>query len=148
MPTNEDDFAAWLLQQATWLRQGQYSQLDAVRLADEIEGLAADQMELIGNGLTTILKHMLKRDYLPQGSRDNWAGEVDFQQTYVTRALMRSPSLYAHAESELADFYTVARRAAAGETGCREDQFPLHIPWSLDKILIKTASGKNNSCSD
>lgn len=91
MPTNEDDFAAWLLEQATWLRQGQFSQLDAVRLADEIEGLAADQMELIGNGLTTILKHMLKRDYLPQGSRDNWAGEVNFQQTYVTRALMRSP---------------------------------------------------------
>jgi hypothetical protein len=145
MSTNEDDFAAWLLQQAAWLRQGQFSRLDAVRLADEIEGLSADQMELIDNGLTTILKHMLKRDYLPQGSRDNWAGEVDFQQTFVTRVLMRSPSLYAHAESELADFYTAARRAAAGETGCPEDRFPLYIPWSMDKILISTSGEKNNS---
>lgn len=148
MPTIKDDFAVWLLQQAAWLRQGQFTRLDAVRLADEIEGLAADQMELIDNGLTAILKHMLKRDYFPQGSRDNWAGEVGFQQTYVTRTLMRSPSLYSHVESELADFYTAARRAAAGETGCPEDLFPLHMPWSLDKILIETASGKNDNYSD
>ncbi len=62
----ETDFYQWTQQQAALLRQGQWSQVDAANLAEEIESMGKSDRRAIWSHLINILLHLLKWQYQPE----------------------------------------------------------------------------------
>ena len=55
----ETDFYAWTQEQASLLRQQQWSQLDLGNLIEEIESLGKQQRQELRNRLTVLIGHLL-----------------------------------------------------------------------------------------
>ena len=59
-PAYEDDFVAWLEDQAQRARRGEIDALDLENIAEELEGMARSDRREIRNRLTVLLVHLLK----------------------------------------------------------------------------------------
>ncbi len=76
-PAYEDDFVAWLEDQAGRARRGEVEGLDLENIAEELEGMARSDRREIRTRLTVLLVHLLKyvsptEKTLLQLARDNW----------------------------------------------------------------------------
>lgn len=59
----ETDFYAWTQEQAEFLRDGKWSQLDLVNLIEEIESFGKQQRYELRNRLSILIEHLLKWEY-------------------------------------------------------------------------------------
>ncbi|MGH7030109.1 MAG: DUF29 domain-containing protein [Stellaceae bacterium] len=66
-PAYEDDFVAWLEDQAQLARRGETDSLDLGNIAEELEGMARGDHREIRNWLTVLLIHLLKCSIRPIG---------------------------------------------------------------------------------
>jgi Domain of unknown function DUF29 len=64
MPCNcadyQEDFYAWTVEQGRLLRSGEFSSIDALNIAEEIEALGRSDRREILSRLTVLLTHLLK----------------------------------------------------------------------------------------
>jgi hypothetical protein len=74
VPTYEEDFVAWLEDQAQHARRGEIDALDLENIAEELEGMARSDRREIRNRLTVLLTHLLKYMTSREGGRP--AGSV------------------------------------------------------------------------
>jgi Domain of unknown function DUF29 len=131
----ETDFYAWTQQQATLLRDKNWSQIDLPNLVEEIESLGKQQRQELRNRLSILIGHLLKWDYQPQFRSRSWLATLRVQRRDTLRLLQDNPSLKPDLEAALQDAYKNARDLAMGETDLPEQTFPLDCPYSITEIL-------------
>jgi len=87
--------------------------------------------------LTTLLLHLLKWTYQPQGQSwgHSWADSIRAARTEAQGLLARFPHLRTRQETAYARAYPRACRQAARETGLPLSNFPKTCPWTLEQIL-------------
>jgi len=68
----ETDFYAWTQEQAMFLRNQQWSQIDMPNLIEEIESLGKQQRQELRNYLSVLVGHLLKWHYQPQYRSRSW----------------------------------------------------------------------------
>lgn len=131
----ETDFYAWTQEQASLLRQQQWSQLDLGNLIEEIESLGKQQRQELRNWLTVLIGHLLKWEYQPQRRSRSWLATIRLQRLDVSELLEENPSLKPYLEEALQKAYAKGFLLAVGETELPRRTFPAECPYNLAEIL-------------
>ncbi|MFN5515023.1 MAG: DUF29 domain-containing protein [Cyanobacteriota bacterium] len=131
----EQDFYSWSLQQADFLAQGRFNQLDISHLVEEIQDLGNrhyDQMEF---RVTQLVAHLLKWRVQHWKQTNSWRATIRVQCTAIAKLLKRNPGLKSRLEEALSESWSEARDLAIAETDLPDSQFPESCPFLLSEIL-------------
>jgi Domain of unknown function DUF29 len=142
VPTNprDGDFCGWLANQASILRSGNYSALDSVNIAEELEGMAALQRDKVVSLLRVVLVHLLKWHYSKiRRSESRWKISLVTARVDMTDILEDSRILRNELPSLLAKAYRGARSVAGTQMGLAKRDwqrlFPDICPWTESQVL-------------
>jgi Domain of unknown function DUF29 len=142
MPRNridyEEDFYAWTVEQARLLRSGEFSSIDVVNTAEEIESLGRSDKRAIESRLTVLLSHLLKWQLQPAMRSSSWSGTIREQRRQIEKLLRESPSLRPFVPDVLAEAYSDAREDSVDETGLPETDFPQECPFTVEQVLSRS----------
>ena len=134
-PAYDEDFVAWLENQARHARRGEIEGLDLDNIAEELEGMARGDRREIRNRLTVLLAHLLKC-LVQQGRRSSsWFATIAEQRFQLSELSEDSPSLRIYPAQILDRYYPVARRDAARQTRLPESRFPERCPFTIEEIF-------------
>jgi hypothetical protein len=134
-PSYEEDFVAWLQDQAGRARRGEVEGLDLENIAEELEGLARSDRREIRSRLTVLLTHLLKCLVQPRKRSSSWLETIAEQRDGITQLIEDSPSLRAYPGEFLERSYPAARRKAARQTRLPEREFPERCPFDIEAVL-------------
>jgi hypothetical protein len=136
-PLYEQDFYAWTQEQAALLRKGVVHDLDLTHLAEEIESLGKSDRRALGSHLRTLVMHLLKWQYQPDGrlTGHSWESSILNARAEITELVEDSPSLEREVPGLLTRWYPLARRQAAAETRLPLPTFPTTCPWTPEHVL-------------
>ena len=130
----EQDFYAWLMEQAAHMRAKKWRALDIDNIAEELEALGREQRHALRSHLRILLIHLLKWAYQPERRTEGWCHSIGNARAEISGRLEMSPSLRRELPDVVAWAYQRARRAAANETGTPLETFPETCPWSLERL--------------
>jgi hypothetical protein len=133
-PAYEDDFVAWLEDQARHARCGEIDALDLENIAEELEGMARSDRREIRNRLEVLLMHLLKCKVRSEKRATSWLGTIFEQRGHITQLIEDSRSLRSFPAEILDRAYPEARRKAALQMRLREAAFPETCPFAIDDI--------------
>jgi len=133
----EDDFYAWANEQAERLRRGEWSKLDPLNLAEEIEDLGRELHHKLESAFRIILLHLLKWDHQPERRARSWVGSIKVHRLDAEDLLDMHPSLKPRVNEAVRDAYRRAWIKAAAETGLDEATFPPECPYVPDEIMTR-----------
>jgi hypothetical protein len=131
----EDDFHAWLENQAQALRAGDLHRLDLVNLADEVEGLGASERRELRSRLAVLIQHLLKWQLQPENHCGSWRGTINEQRYRIELVLQDSPSLRRRLPEFLPKAYARGSCKAVEDMTLLCSPFPETCPYSVDDIL-------------
>ena len=134
-PAYEDDFVAWLEDQAQHARRGEIDALDLENIAEELEGMARSDRREIRNRLAVLLAHLLKCWIRPEKRSASWIEAIAEQRDGIIHVIEDSPSLQSFSAQILDRAYPEARRKAALQMRLRETAFPETCPFTIDEVL-------------
>ncbi len=137
----DEDYHAWLVEQAEALHSRQYYRVDFDALAEELEEMGRRERDALVSDLEVSLRHMLKLAYESRPIQRRWRErqwklDTVGHRNRVKDLLERSGSLAKDFEEFKAKAYARARRAAG--IAIDPDQQPvgpLDCPWSKEQIL-------------
>lgn len=131
----EQDYHAWLQQQAVLLRTGRFAEADIANLAEEIEYLSKQQQQSVVNTLVRLLLHLLNYGAQSEDYAEHNRASIREHRRRLHEAFNDSPSLLPYADSVLAECYGDAREQAAEETGLTLATFPATCPFTLEQVM-------------
>jgi hypothetical protein len=134
MSDYEHDFYGWTQGQAALLRAGQWTSVDVMNLAEEIEDLGLRDRDAIESQLVRLLLHLLKLTYDP-ATRPRRGWRVTVADARERLARKARGSLQDYPATYLSTAYRYARRKAALATGRPLAEFPEACPWRLAQVL-------------
>jgi uncharacterized protein DUF29 len=138
-PSYDQDFVAWLEDQARRARRGEAGELDLENIAEELEGMARGDRREIRNRLIVLLLHLLKYSAQPRRRSSGWLSTIGEQRSRIATVIDDSPSLRPFPGSILDQCYVDARSRAALETGLSESSFPERCPFGV--VKCSTSAG-------
>jgi hypothetical protein len=131
----DEDFVAWLEDQARRARHGKAGELDLENIAEELEGMARSDRREIRNRLIVLLIHLLKYSAQPKRRSSGWLATIGEQRSRIATVINDSPSLKSFPGSILEHCYADARSRTALETGLPETDLPEGCPFGVDQVL-------------
>lgn len=131
----EEDFYAWIQNQAAKLRARAHAEIDWENIAEEIESLGRRERLEIRERLRALLVLLLKWDTLPGLRSHTWQSRISEERDWIQATLDDSPSLREFPTEIIENAYFDARRRAADETGLRASAFPRELPYAIDKVF-------------
>jgi hypothetical protein len=131
----ETDFYAWTQEQASLLRNHQWTQIDLANLIEEIESLGKQQRQELRNRLSVLIGHLLKWEYQPQSRSRSWLATIRIQRLEISELMADNPSLKPSLEEVFQKAYLKSVALAVGETNLPECTFPKACSYSLSDVL-------------
>jgi hypothetical protein len=134
-PSYNQDFYAWIMQNAKLIRQGKFSEVDAENVAEELESMGKGDRRKLINRFAVLLAHLLKWQFQPERRGNSWKYTIKEQRLRVAELLNDSPSLNYELGQQLENAYEMALLIAAKETSLNVDAFPKNLSFSLEQSL-------------
>ena len=140
-PYKEEDFYAWLLDQARILRTYATigSRIDWADLAEELEGMARNEERGLRSYLEVLLIHLLKWKYQPERRDRSWEVSVAKARAEIISRLEDSPSLKTKLTILTDKAYQTARKIAGLEMGWEKQKskatLPTVCPWRDSEFM-------------
>ena len=131
----DQDFNQWLEKNVALLKAGQYKELDAANIAEELESMGKRDKRQLVNRMIILLAHLIKWHYQPGAISSSWKGTIIEQRRRLLQLLSDSPSLKPLLEERLNMAWQEARKTASAETGQPMSTYPEVCPWELQTIL-------------
>jgi hypothetical protein len=114
----DSDFYAWTQSAAEGLRQGQLSESDVERVAEEVADMGKRDRRELRSRMTVLIMHLMKWAAQPKlRSKSTWRSTINEQRDQINELLADSPSLRVSLNQELPRLYSRAAYRAADETG-------------------------------
>jgi hypothetical protein len=130
----EQDETAWLEAMSALVAARRFEDMDHQHLSEYLSDMAKRDRREVFSRLVTLLTHLLKWEYQPDGRGGSWRGTI-LEQRRELQQLCESGTLHKHAGAVLTDTFAAVRRQAAAETGLDLSALPVELPWSLDEVL-------------
>ena len=134
-PGYEEDLCAWALENATLLRAGRLSEIDAQHIAEEMEDMGKSERRALRSHLHTLLLHLLKWHLQPTHRGVSWKLSIRNAHHRIGIILKDSPSLRQQIQGLIMEEYPTARLDAIDETGLPEASFPDTCPYAVDQVI-------------
>jgi hypothetical protein len=131
----EEDFYAWTLEQAKLLRSGEFSRIDALNVAEEIESVGRRDRRELADRLENLSVELLKWRSQPGARCGNWQSAILQERFEIEHIVEDSPSLRQFAADCLAEAYSNARERVIETMGLLQPDFPADCPFTLDQVL-------------
>lgn len=131
----EQDFYAWLNDQASKLRARSHNDIDWDNLAEEVEDVGRNQKHQLRKRLGVLLMHLLKWEFQPGRRSHSWQSTISEQRAHIAGLIEISPSLVRLPDESMDWSYEWARRHAISETGLPDATFPKSSPYSAAQAL-------------
>jgi hypothetical protein len=129
------DYDAWINAQAALLRGGRLTDLDALRLAEELEAMSRRERNELVSRLVILIAHLLEWQYQAAHRSSGWRGSIVEQRVQIDRELRLSPSLKPFVPEAVSQAYPDALRIATQETGLDRSVFPADCPYGSAELL-------------
>jgi hypothetical protein len=134
-PGYEEDLYAWALENASLLRAGRLSEIDADHIAEELEDMGKSERRALRSHLHNLLLHLLKWQVQPTHRVVSWKLSIRNARHRIEIILQDSPSLSPRIRGFIVDEYPVARLDAIDETGLLETSFPADCPYAVEQVI-------------
>jgi hypothetical protein len=131
----ENDFFGWSIEQAHYIKQGQFEKLDIINLQEEIESMGKSEIRALESHLQNALMHMLKQKYQSERNGKSWQSSIKEAKIQANKILKKNPSLKYKLREIFDDAYEIARIAASRETNIDEEIFPINCPWEIEELV-------------
>src|SRR5712692_9681304 len=137
----DDDFHAWLLDQAQTLRRiaDKVPSLDCAEIAEELEGMARSDEHALESFLERLLKHLLKWRYESHRQSPSWRVSIQNSRSNIRNRLADSPSLRPRLTTLIARAYERARRSAGVKMKLDQrvwsEQSPVSCRWGAEQLI-------------
>ncbi|MFB2892162.1 DUF29 domain-containing protein [Aerosakkonemataceae cyanobacterium BLCC-F50] len=131
----ETDFYTWTVEQAKFLRNEDWNNLDIPNLAEEIESLGKQDRRELRNRLRILIGHLLKWQFQANKRSNSWSNTIDEQRFQILGLLQESPSLKPYLPDAISEVYKYALKLAMSETSLSKESFPQESPYNLEQIL-------------
>ena len=129
------DYFAWLNEQADHLSEGRFFALDIPNLVDEIRDLGRTEKREIQSRLGVLLVHLLKWRYQSERRSGSWRATMIEQRARILKRVQESPSLRNYPAEILDEEYRLARAETAAESNLKESTLPAQCPFTIDQVL-------------
>lgn len=129
------DFYTWTQNQARYLRNRDFTQLDIEHLIEEIENMGRAERRQLTSRLEVLLMHLLKWAYQPALRGRSWELTITEQRRRIAKLLQESPGLQHYLPDLLNEAYADATFSAMRETGLPQETFPARCPYTLEQVL-------------
>jgi hypothetical protein len=131
----EKDFVAWSHEQAIYLRNGDFANLDIEHLIQEMGEMGSSNRDAIENHLDNLILHLLKVENQPEKLCNSWNASIANARNSIRRIIRKNPSLKKYPSEVVEGCYQEAIAGASRETGIAIKLFPKECPWDLNYIL-------------
>lgn len=131
------DFYAWLMNNASLLRQHKFNEVDIEHIAEELESMGKSEKRELTSRLTVLLAHLLKWKFQSALRSRSWKNTILTQRIDILELLDDSPSLKYELEERVVIAYEKARLSAEDETGIDKNNFPEICPFTFEQLLKK-----------
>jgi hypothetical protein len=131
----DEDFVAWLEEQAGHLRAARLAVLDLPNLAEELEDMGRSERRELDSRLEILIAHLLKKDIQPEAYTRSWDATINEQRRALRRLLESSPSLVKTLAARVPAIYPDARARAVDETGLAAGKFPKASPYAVGEVM-------------
>ena len=131
----ERDYYLWLSHTAQLIKEGKFSEVDAVNLVEEIEDMGRSEKRAVKSNLIIVLLHLLKYKYQPAKRTNSWKSSIREHRRRLRDDFQASPSLKRYFEEIFDECYQDGREQAADETGLPLDTFPNLSPFTPTEVL-------------
>ncbi|MBE9229324.1 DUF29 domain-containing protein [Phormidium sp. LEGE 05292] len=131
----ETDFYAWTIEQAQFLRDGSWNNLDVPNLIEEIESLGKQERQKLRNRLAILFAHLLKWEFQPSHRSHSWLGTIKEQRRRIIELLEENPSLKPYLPEAKEKAYLDGLDLAVQETSMSYKVFPSECPYELNEVL-------------
>src|SRR5205823_14797508 len=138
-PAYEQDFVAWLEDQAQHARRHDIENLDLENIAEELEGMARSDRREIRNHLIVLLVHLLMHKFQPRRRSRGWRATIAEQRQRIAAVIDDSPSLQPFPASIINRCYADARSQAALETSLSAGDFPETCPLDRKSTRLNSS---------
>jgi hypothetical protein len=138
MTTYDQDFYSWALEQARLLRDGHFTQVDVLNIAEELEDMGHAKERALESQLTRLLAHLLKWHCQPEGrawSGNSWRASIRESRKALQKLLRKNPGLKPHLAELFDEAYDSAVNWAIAETNLPQARFPVACPWTLEQAI-------------
>jgi hypothetical protein len=131
----ENDVAEWAVEQAAWIRSGQFSKADKMQIAEELEGIRDSCRFELEERCAMLLARLARWNRQPGFRCELWRYLIDLQRGRVEGLLRRLPSLRALIQDPefTQDAWLGALIKVVGEGNCYT--LPDASPWPLEQAL-------------
>jgi hypothetical protein len=131
----DQDYYLWIQQTLQVLQSGEFSELDAKNLSEEIEDMGISQKNSLESNLIVLLIHLLKWKYQPEQRSGSWKGSIREHRRRILKSFKDSPSLKRYFAEIFEECYQEAREQASDQTGLSPEIFPGQCPFTQELIL-------------
>lgn len=131
----ETDFHAWTIEQAQFLREGSWNNLDVPNLIEEIESLGKQERQKLRNRLAILFAHLLKWEFQPSHRSNSWLGTIKEQRRRIIELIEENPSLKPYLSEAKEKAYLDGLDLAVQETSISYKLFPSECPYELNQAL-------------
>jgi hypothetical protein len=133
----DQDFYTWTQTTAAAIRAGEWQDLDARMIAEEIEQLGISRAHAVTSYLKQLTMHLLKWRYQPERRQTghSWESSIINARSEIATLLDENPGLRSLLEDFLNKAYPTARRLARAQTRLPLSTFPATCPWTLEQVL-------------
>ena len=127
------DFYDWCMEQARFLANGEFDNLDLENLKEEIESMGKRDFRELKNRFAVLICHLLKWQFQSELQGKSWKLTITVQRREIQDLLKDSPSLRPKIKENFSDFWAYGVEKAQQETGLPD--FPSSPIWTIDDIL-------------
>ena len=130
----EQDLCAWAQANADLLRVGQLADIDAARIAEELEDMGKSERRSLRGHTRNLMVHLLKWQHQPERRCTSWELSILNARNEIKDILVESPSLVAEFPDCAESVYAAARKIAALETKLDISTFPKACSYSTEQL--------------
>lgn len=142
----EQDFAAWIQQHISLLKQGRVNEIDIEHLIKELEDMGKSNQRELFSHFKILIAHLLKwqfqlrqlSNYRESWQGGSWQATIVEQRSQIVDQLEQSPSLKHQLQEAVIKAYPKAVDIAVKETGLPKSTFPDACPYTLEQLLDDT----------
>jgi hypothetical protein len=133
----ERDPYAWSIEQARFLREGRYDEVDVENVADEILSVGRQELGHVEDALIALLTHMLIWDHRPEQRSTERESAIAEQRREIEARLNTSPSLNSCLGEAVEWSFGIARLQASAVLDVDPAHFPEACPYDWDAMMSR-----------